>query len=554
MIRQVVLVGLSGSGKSTTARLAAESLGWGGTDLDAEIVATTGRSIPDIFRDDGEPAFREIEGNLFRIALSKQNHVIATGGGAVLDPAIWTADYLDRPDVLTVWLDADTDVLLTRLRHQAASEGAGASRPLLEGNAEATIARMRSERSEIYAKANVVLDVTLREPSSIASDIAELVELGSGIPTQLALRVETAESRIQVGSGGINNLANVIASRWPRARQIFVAVDQGAEPFLGSRLANFAEQVAIPIRTVVVPSGESSKSYQGLGELLDFFLGHGIERHDVVVALGGGVVGDLAGFAAATTLRGVGLVQVPTTLLSMVDSSVGGKTAINHTTGKNLIGAFYQPAEVVIDPELLESLPARECRSGWAEIIKHAVIEPSTPGKSPSSLLSILERNQIALRALQDPLTSWVIRRNVSLKAAVVAADEREAGIRAYLNFGHTIGHGIEAAGYSLLHGEAISVGISAALAISVEMDMIDLDFAERIRALLAGYGLPLTAAVDPDLVLQKMQSDKKKLSGTQQWVLPVREGGVVIRTDVPIDFVRLAVQMVTSPSISTIR
>jgi 3-dehydroquinate synthetase len=266
---------------------------------------------------------------------------------------------------------------------------------------------------------------------------------------------------------------------------------------------------------------------------------------DLLVAIGGGVVGDLGGFAAATVLRGIGLLQVPTTLLSMVDSSVGGKTAINHHAGKNLIGAFHQAKAVLIDSAMLATLPDRECRSGWAEIIKHAVIESSTPGGQPPVLLDVLERNHEALKSLEEPLLSWVIGRNVAIKAAVVAADEREAGIRAFLNFGHTIGHGIEAAGYSLLHGEAVAVGMSAALEIAAQMNLVDSSYVARIRHLIATFGLPLSAAVDPVVVLEKMSVDKKKSQGQQTWVLPCRGGGVELRTDVPHDVVWQAITSV---------
>ena len=548
MIEHVVLVGLSGSGKSTTAQELATLLGWKVADLDALIERKTGRSIPDIFRADGEAAFRQIEGAVFREVLAEANLVIATGGGAVIDSAIWQEQWLGHPRVLTVWLDASTSTLVDRLMAQAASEGDRATRPLLEGDAVARIEAMRQNRLSAYSRAQLTVDVTSRTPVQVAVDIAELASLASGCPSSFELQVESARSNISVGPGVRVMLADEIHRVTPGARQVFIAVDQSVRPHVSSLLGGLEATLGLPVHVRSVPSGEGSKSVEGLSALWDWMLAAGIQRGDVVVALGGGVVGDLVGFAAATVLRGVALVQVPTTLLSMVDSSVGGKTAINHSTGKNLIGAFHQAGSVLIDPQLLATLPARECQSGWAEIIKHAVIEPSTPGGNPSVLLDVLERNQLRLSALEEPLLSWVIRRNVALKAAVVAADEREAGIRAFLNFGHTIGHGIEAAGYSLLHGEAIAVGISAALEVALQMDLIDLAFATRIRELLVAYGLPIMTTVDPKVVLQKMQSDKKKDGGRQKWVLPVRTGGVEIRSDVPDDVVWHAICSVTNP------
>ena len=222
------------------------------------------------------------------------------------------------------------------------------------------------------------------------------------------------------------------------------------------------------VSTHAVAPGEGSKSLATAGELYDWLLGGGVERGDVIVALGGGVVGDLAGFVAATVLRGIGLVQVPTSLLAAVDSSVGGKTGINHAAGKNLIGAFLQPPLVIVDTALLRTMPARELRSGWAEVVKHAVIQRSTPGGERGDLAEVLARNAARLSQLEEPATSYVVWRNIALKAAVVAADERETGIRAFLNFGHTLGHAIEAADYQLLHGEAVALGMRAASELGV--------------------------------------------------------------------------------------
>ncbi|HWK80084.1 MAG TPA: 3-dehydroquinate synthase family protein, partial [Thermomicrobiales bacterium] len=265
--------------------------------------------------------------------------------------------------------------------------------------------------------------------------------------------------------------------------------------------------------------------------------------------VGGGVVGDLAGFVAATVLRGIGLVQMPTTLLSMVDSSVGGKTGINHPTGKNLIGAFYQPRQVLVDTDLLATLPDREYRSGFGEIVKHGVIEGSTPGGEDGVLLGILERNADALLARQTPVLPWVVRRNIAIKAAVVEADEREANLRAILNFGHTMGHGIEAAGYRMLHGEAISVGMAAALRLSQAVQDADPATVERVETLITRYGLPRTAEVDAERVRTLMAQDKKKSSGKQLWVLLNGANRVEIVRDVPEAAIDAALRSVVDPA-----
>jgi 3-dehydroquinate synthetase len=260
-----------------------------------------------------------------------------------------------------------------------------------------------------------------------------------------------------------------------------------------------------------------------------------------VVALGGGVVGDLGGFVAATVLRGVGLVQVPTSLLAMVDASVGGKTGINHRAGKNLIGAFFQPPVVVVDPGFLATMPRRSLTEGWAEVIKHAVIQRSTPGGERGDLLRFLERNTHRLLTLSEPATTYLIRRNVVLKAAVVEADERESGLRAFLNFGHTLGHAIEAVDYRYLHGEAVAVGMRAATRIALDLGLVGEADAHSLDRLIETYGLPTTVEVDPDVALGKIVSDKKRIAGSQRWVLPKTGGGVVLRDGVAEDTVRRA-------------
>lgn len=529
------------------ARRCAASLTWELVDTDAEIERRTGRSIPALFREDGEAAFRTIERAVLLDALSRDQVVIATGGGAVANPDVWTGDMLGSPGSLVVWLDADPETLVTRLTEQAARDEANAERPLLaDGDAHGKLQRMRDQRSSFYARADVVLDVADRSAEAVAHDVVELASLGRGEESLVTLEVEHASSAIHIGSGARYRLADLIGTRWPRARQIWVAVDANLAPHVEPVIDRIRGDGPRPVHVLQLPPGEGSKSLAGVSGLYDWMLGGGVERGDVMVALGGGMIGDLAGFAAATVLRGIGLVQVPSTLLSMVDSSVGGKTGINHAVGKNLIGAFYQPPEVVIDPELLATLPERERRSGWAEIVKHAVIEPSTPNGQPSVLLNVLQRNARSLAAFASPILPWVIRRNVSLKASVVEADERESGIRAYLNLGHTIGHGVEAAGYALLHGEAVAIGLVGAFAIARELDLIDGAYQRRIEDLLIAFGLPATADIDPVSVREKMASDKKKSAGRQRWVLPIRAGGVILTSDVPDDVVTRAIQQVT--------
>jgi len=549
MTRRIVLVGPSGTGKSSTARALGDLLGWDVHDTDDLIVAREGRSIPQLFAEDGEAAFRAVERQVLMQSLRHDHVVIATGGGAPANDEAWAADLLGHPETLTVHLDASPAVLVDRLRRQAALDGAHAERPLLQGDAMATLAGHRERRRTFYERATVGLAVEGRSVAGIAADIAELATLGAGVPSSLELTSTSAPSTISVGPGTRRQTGAVVSGQWPKAGRIWLCVDEHVATHYGDALSGELGLDRFDTRIVTIPSGETSKSVAGLSHLWDALLNGGVERSDVLIAVGGGVVGDLAGFVAATVLRGIGLVQMPTTLLSMVDSSVGGKTGINHPTGKNLIGAFYQPRQVLVDTDLLATLPDREYRSGFGEIVKHGVIEGSTPGGEDGVLLGILERNADALLARQTPVLPWVVRRNIAIKAAVVEADEREANLRAILNFGHTMGHGIEAAGYRMLHGEAISVGMAAALRLSQAVQDADPATVERVETLITRYGLPRTAEVDAERVRTLMAQDKKKSSGKQLWVLLNGANRVEIVRDVPEAAIDAALRSVVDPA-----
>ena len=280
---------------------------------------------------------------------------------------------------------------------------------------------------------------------------------------------------------------------------------------------------------VVVEDGERAKSWSSLEGVFDALLGMRLGRDGLIVALGGGVVGDLAGFAAAIFQRGIPFVQVPTTLLAQVDSAVGGKTAVNHARGKNMIGAFHQPAAVIADVATLTSLPDRELRAGIAEVIKHGFA-------LDAALVAWLEQSMEALLARDARALSHAVRRSCELKARIVAADEREAGARALLNFGHTFGHAIEAgAGYgSWLHGEAVAAGMVMAAELSVRVGLLTDADAGRLRRLVARAGLPVAGpALGPDRYLELMAGDKKSAGGRPRYVLLTAVGRAELRSDV---------------------
>ncbi len=315
----------------------------------------------------------------------------------------------------------------------------------------------------------------------------------------------------------------------------FVVSDDAVSSRYGDRVLASLRSAGFDATLHAVPAGEASKNLDNVRGIYDWLLHHHAERSATVVALGGGVVGDLAGFAAATYLRGVPFVQVPTSLLAMVDASIGGKTGVDHAKGKNLIGAFYPPRIVVSDPSLLTTLPPRALRDGFAEAIKHALI--ADPG-----MLDLLESEADRLLAIEPELMVEFVARNAAIKASIVTQDEREGGLRMILNYGHTTAHAIEAVtGYErVMHGEADSVGMMAAAEIGLRMGITPVTVGERQARIFERYSLPVRMpGLNVDTVIAGMAYDKKVAAKTIRWILLEAEGKPVIRDDVPMDVVR---------------
>jgi 3-dehydroquinate synthase len=312
-----------------------------------------------------------------------------------------------------------------------------------------------------------------------------------------------------------------------------VIADRNVWGRFGEPIERSLRDLGREVQVLATDGGEEKKTLASVEALYDWLLSAGTDRGDFVVAVGGGVIGDMAGFVAATFLRGIPVVQVPTTLLAQVDSSIGGKTGVDHRLGKNLIGAFHQPSLVVADTRLLESLPAREYRSGWSEIVKMAMIRDA-------ELFRILEQHAQALLRFEDPvLLGDVIRRSIDLKGQVVGADERESGLRVILNYGHTIGHALEAAtGYRhLLHGEAVAIGMRGAGFIARERGTLPASDFKAQQALLRRFELPDRAdGIRADDLLGPLSRDKKARGSTIQWVLADGIGSVTTARDVTAD------------------
>ncbi|MCS7050216.1 MAG: 3-dehydroquinate synthase [Thermomicrobium sp.] len=546
MFERIALIGLSGSGKSSLAPLVAERLGWTALDTDSMVEQRFGLSIPEIFARFGEQVFRAAEREALIQATARRHVVIATGGGAVLDERNWI---LLRSATVVVHLQASIATLAERLRSQAAANAASA-RPLLAGNVEARLRALWDERRSLYQRADVVVSTEGRTPSQVVDEIVSEVRsrAARGLVPLVALASETGRSEIFVASGLLRELGRLARHRWPGARRAYLITDEQVGRSWMSPVCEVFRATGFDVVVLPVPSGESSKTLEMASWLLDRMLESGIERHDVVVALGGGVIGDLAGFVASIVLRGVGLLQVPTSLLAMVDASVGGKTGVDHRLGKNLIGTIYQPHLVIADPQVFATLPEPERRSGWAEVVKHAMIECTATGAAEPSLLGLLRQRRYAdwwgANALDE-----VVRRNVAIKASVVAQDQRELGLRRILNYGHTLGHAIEAAsGYRVRHGEAVALGLRAVARIAHRMGLCDAALVHLQDELLDDAGLPRTASVPLDDVFRHLRYDKKVVGGRPTWILPVEPGRVVVRQDVPEELVReVAATMLTS-------
>lgn len=559
---RIVLVGLPGSGKTAVARHVARALGWEAIDLDDAIVAADGRDISTIFREDGEAGFRQRERAATERVATRERVVIATGGGAVLDPSNRAA----------LWRDAFVVHLQTRpatlLRRIAGGRGGLASRPLLTGNdPHARLDALLSERGPLYALADWTVPTDGLRPADIAEEIAGAWERRSSALISRPERMEELggparpegdnepvdpdlAATVTVPGGSYPAFAGWdVLHRlpgWLRAAGlgpvVHVIADARVAELHGESLMAILAEGGFHARLHTLDLAEERKTLDSASALFDRLVAERAERKHVVLAFGGGVATDLGGFVAATYLRGLPLVQVPTTLLGMVDAAIGGKVAVNLPAGKNLVGAFYQPRLVVADAAVLGTLPRREFVSGWAEVIKHALIRDV-------ELLDWLESEADDLLALAPEPASRVLRRSIRIKAEVVSADEREDGERMLLNYGHTTGHGLEAAtGYhALLHGEAVAVGMVAAAYIGRALGMIGEDLVQRQNALIERFGLPTRApGVPVDDVMRAMQLDKKVIGGALRFILLQRAGAATVRTDVPVELVREAVAHVT--------
>ncbi|HZX28722.1 MAG TPA: bifunctional shikimate kinase/3-dehydroquinate synthase AroKB [Telluria sp.] len=527
----IFLVGLMGAGKTTIGRLLARKLGKRFVDSDHEIEARTGATIPLIFEIEGEASFRRREADVIRDLTAQDGLVLATGGGAVLNAE---SRRLLHSRGTVIYLRASVASILARTAHDK-------NRPLLQtADPRQRLEDLTAQREPLYREiAHLTIDTGRPNVQSMVQNIIQQLDAISaakakapGTPPMkpnatTALNVDLGERSYPILIGPDVLSAPTLLAQHVHGRRAAIVTNSTIAPLYLERVAAPLRAAGKDVLSIVLPDGEEHKSWQSLMQVFDALLANKCDRKTTLVALGGGVVGDLTGYAAASYMRGVPFVQVPTTLLSQVDSSVGGKTGINHPLGKNMIGAFYQPVAVLADTASLTTLPDRELSAGLGEVIKHGAI-------TDPDYFAWIEQNIAALRAREPAALAHAIARSCEIKAEVVRQDEREGGLRATLNFGHTFGHAIEAGlGYGAwLHGEAVGCGMVLAADLSQRLGYIDTATVERIRRVVEAAGLPVRA---PDLGVERwlelMEVDKKNEGGAIKFILLKPLGKAVIES-----------------------
>jgi len=452
---------------------------------------------------------------------------VATGGGLLMDPE---NSRLLHPSGVVFRLKCSPEAILERL-------GTGKGRPKLAGDLQARMKKLSAEREPMYGAIPFQVETTGLSKEQVIDD---LIRVYSAVGDRLRVIPVSLPGgggySITIGPGALNSVGTMLRHRGFTSRVAVVADENVAKLYLDTAIRSLRSTGFEPF-PCLIPPGEQTKSHEWLIRLYERFLEIGLDRKGVVVSLGGGVTGDLTGFAAATYMRGLALVHCPTTLLAMVDSSVGGKTGVDLPQGKNLVGAFKQPLLVVSDTDALQSLPPREIRMGMAEVIKHTIIDDP-------ELFTVMEQAEGHLKL--DPA---LIERSVAVKVRVVENDVFEAGRREVLNLGHTVGHALEkVSGYQMGHGDAVAVGLMAVARMSVKMGLTSAEVSDRIESLLARTGFPVRHGSASEEIMEAMSSDKKALERRVRFVLIREIGSVEPGWQVPPDMARAVLNELYEP------
>jgi shikimate kinase / 3-dehydroquinate synthase len=511
-MRNLVITGFMGTGKTSVGRSVARRLSLRFVDMDTEIEARAGKSIRRIFEEDGEGAFRRLESALCRELCTHTDLVIATGGGALVD-ADNRAALMRSGQVICLTIDP-TEVL-NRV-------GDDETRPLLNGpDPEGAVRRLMQDREPAYARIPWQIDTMGRSIDDVVDAVLTLAEAEI-----LTVTHPSGAYEIAIGSGLLAYAGGAVrALGLPEGTVVVLVTNDVVGPLYADDVLDSLLNAGLHPSLHILHDGEAHKRLTSVREIYDTCLDADMDRGGAIIALGGGVTGDIAGFAAATYMRGVRFVQIPTSLLAMTDASVGGKTGVDLPQGKNLVGAFKQPERVLIDTSVLHTLPEVEFRSGMAEVIKHGILG-----------------DRVLFEALANgppggtlTLAPHLLARSIGVKIEVVEEDPFEGGRRAVLNLGHTAGHALERiSGFTLRHGEAVSIGLGVAARIADRLGCTETGLVERIVAVLRAWDLPVRCPSYPaSSILGAMTHDKKKRRGRLRWILPLAIGEVILADDI---------------------
>jgi 3-dehydroquinate synthase len=512
--QNLFLFGPPGVGKTTVGKLLAERLGRPFIDIDESIERQQGQSVNILINTCGEAAFRRIESEFCAYLAGQSNLVVASGGGALLNPEI-------RSETLA----SSCVILLTAEEHELVDRlGSDTPRPLLGGNLAQELRQLLNHRKENYASFPFQVPTSEKSPSQVVDTILEALA-DNNLSKSFTVRNPKPGYEILLGPGLLTNIDTLISRLELQPPYIMIS-DSNVGPVHAQGL-----QSRLNADLIQFEAGEQKKNLGTYQELVQRLTELGMERSGTLIAIGGGVVGDLAGFTAATYMRGIRWMNLPTSIVAMVDASIGGKVGVDLGAGKNLVGAFHQPDIVVADTDTLRTLPEGEFKAGLAEIIKAAVIADAT-------LFKWFERNQ------HSPTLRW-LERAIALKVDIVQEDPYESGIRAKLNLGHTIGHGLEAASnYTLRHGEAVGLGMLIEAELAEDLRLTEEGLASRIEKVLQRWDLPTRFRDIPIGAIRKsMMNDKKKRRGGLRFALPLRVGSVQLHENIPDSAVMEAIE-----------
>ena len=537
MNKILYIIGFSGTGKSAASKLAAEALGWKLFDMDQIIEEEIGKPISQIFEQYGEEWFRDKESELL-LKLSKENNcIISTGGGLPVKGSNF--DIMNNSGyVLT--LDASIDIIVKRLKNKSSEgENEKSLRPKLIQSSLSEITQFKSERSDIYAKSDFTINTNKLSVEEVANNIVYQAE--KYVDQLNSLHFEQFDSfctnvlsknnqyGVFVGLDIYKYLPEVM-NKIINKQKVYLLSDDGSKPYM-RKIQQVFELAGKSTTTFVIPQGETSKSLSISSKIYEWLSYEHADRGDVLIGVGGGVVGDITGFVASTYMRGIKFVLVPTTLLSMSDSSIGGKTAVDVNKIKNLVGSFYNPSLVYSDLISLKTLPERQINSGWAELIKHGFIKDR-------DLLDQMIQIQ-DYKKINDNVSS-IIKKSIQIKGEIVTVDENEKyGSRIMLNYGHTLGHAIESSTNleQYTHGEAVSIGMSFAAKLSNHLNMLSDDDLKLHNDILKKFDLPVSPDnIDWEKCFELIKNDKKVKNGKINWILLESLGKAVVRDNIEKD------------------